>query len=87
MWLLSFSTYDDGSRQTSHAVIEMEPSEYQVSMAIDRDIPHHIECSNFEVFVVLIVRMVEARATPNRWDLFYFGYSGNGLKIMHSTLS
>jgi hypothetical protein len=71
MWLLLFSTYFDGSRHTSHAVIELEPFEYQVSMAIDRDIPHHIECSHFEVFVVLIVRMVEAY-DPRRIDGIYF---------------
>jgi hypothetical protein len=40
-------------------------------MTIDRDIPHHIECSHFEVFVVLIVRMAEAHEPP-RIDGIYF---------------
>jgi hypothetical protein len=71
MWLLSFRTYVDGSRHTSHAFIELERLEYQVSMAIDRYIPHHIECSHFEVFVVLIVSMFEAHE-PHRIDGIYF---------------
>jgi hypothetical protein len=71
MWLLLFSTYVDGSRHTSHAVIELELFEYQVSMAIDHDIPHHIEYSHFEFCVVLILRMVVARE-PHRIDGIYF---------------
>jgi hypothetical protein len=40
-------------------------------MAIDRYIPHHIECNHFEVFVVLIVSMFEAHE-PRRIDGIYF---------------
>jgi hypothetical protein len=69
--LLLFGNYVDGSSRMSHAVIELELFEYQVSMAIDRDVPNQIEWSHFEFCVVLISRMVESHE-PHRINGIYF---------------
>jgi hypothetical protein len=88
IWLLLFGNYVDGPRHTSHAVIELEPFEYQVSMAIDRDVPNHMWMHPFRVLSGSNSENGWGTwATLNRWDLFYFGNSGNWMQIMHDSLS